>query len=149
MKTLALFILVAVGMPSCTSGPIIRETGTRDAATGAIVGSTTIFMGGTLAAKRKGVVTQAKKTGKGGWNISYMVDSESSESVPMAGMAAWASAAMSSDAASVSTAKEATTRHTATQATIQHGKTVDGQVALGTEAIKGGTPVTIAPLKTP
>jgi hypothetical protein len=148
MKLLLLILIVPL-LWSCTSGPVIRETGTLDQKTGQIIGSTTIFLGGTLAAKRKGVVTQVKKTGKGGWSVAYMVDSESSESVPMAGMAAWASAAMSSDAASVSTAKEATTRHAASQATAQHAATTAGQTAVTTEAIKAGTPVTVAPITPP
>src|SRR5687768_152740 len=89
MKTLLGFLVATIiSLSSCTSGPIIRETGVLNDS-GQIVGSTTIFLGGTLAAKRKGVVTQVKKTGKGGWSVAYMVDSESSESVPMAGLAAW------------------------------------------------------------
>lgn len=147
MKALSLLLVLPL-LWSCTSGPIIRETGVLNDA-GQVVGSTTIFLGGTLAAKRKGVITQVKKTGKGGWNIAYMVESESSESVPMAGMAAWASAAMSSDAASVNRAKEATSQNAAIQSTLKHGKTVDGQVALGTEAIKAGNPATLAPIGTP
>lgn len=147
MKALSL-LLIAPLLWSCTSGPVIRETGGYNEQ-GQLVGSTTIFLGGTLAAKRKGVVTQVKRTGKGGWNIAYMVDSESSESVPMAGMAAWASAAMSSDTASVNRAKEATSQNAAVQSTIRHGKTVDGQVALGSQAIGAGAPVTVEAIKTP
>lgn len=147
MKFIAMIILCPL-LWSCTSGPIIRETGTVNDL-GQVVGSTTIFLGGTLAAKRKGVITQVKKTGKGGWNISYMVESESSESVPMAGMAAWGMAAASADNAAIETSKQATTRHAATQATAQHATTTAAKTAVTTEAIKAGNPVTVEAIKTP
>ncbi len=144
MKPLLFLVITVIGLSSCTSGPIIRETGVLNDS-GQIVGSTTIFLGGTLAAKRKGVVTQVKKTGKGGWSVAYMVDSESSEAVPMALAAAYGMAAASADAATVSVAKEKTTQHAATQATAQHGVTVAGKTAVTTEAIKAGN---VAPIGT-
>lgn len=146
MKALSLLLVLPL-LWSCTSGPIIRETGVLNDA-GQVIGSTTIFLGGTLAAKRKGVITQVKKTGKGGWNISYMVESESSESVPMAGMAAWASAAMSSDAASVSNAKEAgtTARHGAEQVTKQ--AETAAKAAGFSEAVKAA-PQQVGPITAP
>lgn len=144
----ALCILLLISMCSCTAGPMIRENALVQ--NGVVVGtSTTILMGGTFAAKRKGTVTQVKKTGKGGWTVAYMTDSESSENVPLAAAAAWGAAAQAKEAASVDRAKEATARSNGVQETIRHGKTVDGQVALGTEAIKAGSPATIAPIGTP
>lgn len=144
-----IFCITTLGLVSCTSGPVIRETGTVDPATGNIIGSTTIFLGGTLAAKRKGVVTQVKKTGKGDWSVAYMVDSESSESVPLAGMAAYGMLGQAKETASVDRAREVTTQNQAVQETARHAKTVDGQVQLGSQAIGGGTPVTLETLKTP
>lgn len=146
MKALSLLLVLPL-LWSCTSGPIIRETGVLNDA-GHVVTSTTIIAGGTFAAKRKGVVTRVKKL-KNGWDIVHMVDSESSEGVPMAALMAYGMGVASGDAATVETAKQKTAQHSATQSTLKHGKTVDGQVALGSEAIKAGNPATLAPIKTP